>query len=96
MNANDFLNSKGLLYTRELININDERINLIELLDEYKSLNNSDVRKYKFAIEWLRNVNYGIGSGTEYFEAESREKALSLFWKGKNKEAFDVNHIYQC
>lgn len=43
MDANEFLNSKGLIYTRELININDERINLIELLNEYKALSQHDV-----------------------------------------------------
>lgn len=54
------------------------------------------VSKRKFAVEWMRNVNYGIGSGTEYFDAETREEALKLFWNGKNKEAFEVNTIYVC
>lgn len=42
MDANDFLNSKGLPYTRELINVNDERINLIHLMDEYTALKQSN------------------------------------------------------
>jgi hypothetical protein len=54
------------------------------------------VSKRKFAVEWMRNVNYGIGSGTEYFNAETREEALKLFWNGKNKEAFEINTIYVC
>lgn len=50
MDANEFLNSKGLIYTRELININDERINLIELLNEYKALSQHDVIKNEVAV----------------------------------------------
>ena len=65
-------------------------------LTELKKLRVADVSKRKFAVEWMRNVNYGIGSGTEYFYAETREEALRLFWNGKNKEAFDVNTIYVC
>lgn len=64
--------------------------------DEKRALSQHDVSKRKFAIEWMRNVNYGIGSGTEYFNAETREEALRLFWNGKNKEAFEVNNIYVC
>lgn len=54
------------------------------------------VSKRKFAVEWMRNYNYGIGSGTEYFNAESKEDALKLFWEGKNKEAFEVSTVYVC
>jgi hypothetical protein len=64
--------------------------------DEPEALSQHDVSKRKFAVEWMRNVNYGIGSGTEYFDAETREEALKLFWNGKNKEAFEVNTIYVC
>jgi hypothetical protein len=69
----------------------------IEWLEaELKKLRVADVSKRKFAVEWMRNVNYGIGSGTEYFDAETREDALKQFWNGKNKEAFEVNTIYVC
>lgn len=61
-----------------------------------EALSQHDVSKRKFVVEWVRNVNYGVGSGTEYFMAESKEDALKLFWEGKNKEAFDVNTIYVC
>jgi hypothetical protein len=71
--------------------------NFNDVADEILSkLSQHDVSKRKFAVEWIRNVNYGIGSGTEYFYAETREEALRLFWNGKNKEAFDVNTIYVC
>ena len=63
---------------------------------ELSKLSQHDVSKRKFAVEWMRNVNYGIGSGTEYFNAETREEALKLFWNGKNKEAFEINTIYVC
>ena len=68
-------------------------------VEEYKELSKlrqDAVSKRKFAVEWMRNVNYGIGSGTEYFDAETREDALKQFWNGKNKEAFEVNTIYVC
>lgn len=45
MNANDFLNSKDILNTRYIININDEKIYLIDLLNEYAELK---VLNYEF------------------------------------------------
>lgn len=50
--------------------------------------------KPKFGVDWMRNRNYGLGSGTEYFDAENKEEALHKFWEGKNTEAYDVSAVF--
>lgn len=94
---NKFLDDKGIKRGYGIMQEKtNEYIKISDLLFEFEALSQHDVSKRKFAVEWVRNVNYGIGSGTEYFDAETREEALKLFWNGKNKEAFDVNTIYVC
>lgn len=85
------------LNSEDVKHVADKGFLMDRLLDAInEALSQHDVSKRKFAVEWMRNVNYGIGSGTEYFNAETREEALKLFWNGKNKEAFEVNTIYVC
>ena len=72
MDANEFLNSKGLIYTRELININDERINLIELLNEYKALSQHDVIKNEVAV--------CVGCGKEMSEELRTSNCCNECW----------------
>lgn len=94
---NKFLDDKGIKRGYGIMQEKtNEWIKISDLLFEFEAFSQHDVSKRKFAVEWVRNVNYGIGSGTEYFDAETREEALKLFWNGKNKEAFEVNTIYVC
>ena len=71
MDANEFLNSKGLLYTRELININDERINIIELLNEYKALSQHDVSGQSEQL-----IDFAVKEG--YFEGVPKGNLMGL------------------
>ena len=89
-------NGEKITNIKQLVSENFNGEELKEFVDfciEQSKLSQHDVSKRKFAVEWMRNVNYGIGSGTEYFDAETREEALKLFWNGRNKEAFEVNTI---
>ena len=50
MKIEKFLKSKGLYYTRELINIADETINLPEIMKEYAKLyHESELKKLRVA-----------------------------------------------
>ena len=77
MEIEEFLKSKGLYYTRDLINIMDETINLIELLNEYKELIKHDVRSNKIAYTVIPYYSNGyevnqndVKSFTEFKKAE--------------------------
>ena len=50
MKANDFLNSKDIL-TRYIINTNDEKIYLIDLLNEYSELKILEFEFKKIVID---------------------------------------------
>jgi len=47
----------------------------------------------EFEVLWVRNSNYGIGSGREIVIAKDVNEALHEFWKNKNKEAYEVSAI---